>query len=235
MGRAAALIFSREGANVVIADIDNLGGAELVKEIKTLGGEATFIKTNISNVREVQEMIDRTVELYGQLDCALNNAAVEGDIGLTHEYPLDSWDRVMKVNLKGTWHCMKYEITQMLKQGSGAIVNTSSTMGLLGGPHMSIYTASKHAILGLTKTAAIEYARSGIRINALCAGTMDTPMIKRVRAQNPNEETKQIEDTPLGRQADPKEVAEVAVWLCSNAASFITGHAMSADGGYVCQ
>ena len=123
----------------------------------------------------------------------------------------------------------------MLKQGSGAIVNTSSTMGLLGGPHMSIYTASKHAILGLTKTAAIEYARSGIRINALCAGTMDTPMIKRVRAQNPNEETKQIEDTPLGRQADPKEVAEVAVWLCSNAASFITGHAMSADGGYVCQ
>ena len=180
-------------------------------------------------------MIAGAVEAYGRLDCALNNAAVEGAITLTHEYPMESWSQVMGVNLKGTWLCMKYEIPQMLKQGGGAIVNTSSTMGLLGGSHMSVYTASKHAIVGLTKTAAIEYAKSGIRINAVCAGTMDTPMIERVRALNPEEEAQQIEDTPLGRAADPKEVAEAAVWLCSDAASFVTGHAMSADGGYVCQ
>ncbi len=235
MGRAAALIFAREGAKVVIADVDVQGGEGVAEEIGESGGEAVFAKTDISKPSDVRTMVDRAVETYGRLDCALNNAAVEGAIALTHEYSMESWAEVMGVNLKGTWLCMKYEIPQMLKQGGGSIVNTSSTMGLLGGSHMSVYTASKHAILGLTKTAAIEYARSGIRINAVCAGTMDTPMIERVRALNPEEEAQQIGDTPLGRAADPKEVAEAAVWLCSDAASFVTGHAMSADGGYVCQ
>ncbi len=180
-------------------------------------------------------LVDSVVSTYGRLDCAFNNAGIEGIIAPTADYTEESWDRVIDVNLKGVWLCMKYEILQMLKQGNGAIVNTASFMGLVGPQGTPAYCASKGGIIQLTKTAALEYATKGIRINAVCPGVIRTPMLERVTGGKPEFESQFTALEPMGRMGAPGEVAEAVVWLCSDAASFVTGSSMVVDGGYVAQ
>ena len=233
IGRAVAKRFAREGARVIVADIDSEGGADTVRMIKEANGEATFVRADASSTEEVQAMVDKTIETYGRLDYAHNNAGKEEPPAPTHEYPEEGWDRLVGLDLKGVWLCMKYEIPHMLKQGGGAIVNTSSMVGLVGSPNASAYVAAKFGVMGLTKTAAVEYAKSGIRVNAVCPGPIQTPRGERIRARDPVGMDKELEQLPIGRMGQPEEVAEVVVWLCSDAASFVTGHGVSVDGGFV--
>jgi len=235
IGRATAQIFAREGAKVVVADVVVAGGEETVRLIKAAGGEATFVKTDVSQPAEAEAMVKKTIETYGQLDCAFNNAGIEGVIQPTVDYGEAHWDRVLAINLKGVWLCMKYELQQMLRQGSGAIVNTASVAGLIGLPGFSAYVAAKHGVNGLTKTAALEYAKVGIRVNAVCPGAIRTPMFERGVRDNPGIEEQTVAMEPIGRMAAPEEVGEAVVWLCSDAASFVTGLPMAVDGGWVAQ
>ncbi len=235
IGQATAQIFAREGAKVVVADVLVEGGEETVRLIKAAGGDAIFVKTDVSRPAEVEAMVKRAVDTYGRLDCAFNNAGIEGALQPTSEYDEAMWDRVISINLKGVWLCMKYEIPQMLKQGSGAIVNTASAAGLVGVQGLSAYTAAKHGVNGLTKTAALEYAKSGIRINSVCPGGVDTPMVRRVFGNNPQFAEAAAAVEPVGRLAQPAEIGEAVVWLCSEAASFVTGLPMAVDGGMVAQ
>lgn len=234
IGRSIALAFGREGARVVAADILVEGGEETVRLVKEAGGEAIFVKTDVSSAAEVEALIDRTLESYGRLDYACNNAGIEGVLALTADYPEEIWRRVLDINLTGVWLCMKNEILQMLKQGGGAIVNMSSILGLVGYANASAYVAAKHGLIGLTKTAAIEYATQGIRVNAVCPAFIETPMLKRAGLlDNPEFYRAVVELHPVKRLGTPEEVAEAVVWLCSDAASFVTGHALLVDGGYV--
>jgi NAD(P)-dependent dehydrogenase (short-subunit alcohol dehydrogenase family) len=235
IGRATAQIFAREGAKVVVADIGVEGGEETVRLIKAAGGEAVFIKSDVAQAADVKAMVKKTVETYGRLDCAFNNAGIEGVVRPTVEYGEADWDRVIGINLKGVWLCMKAELQQMLAQGSGAIVNTASVAGLVGLPGFSAYVAAKHGVNGLTKTAALEYAKAGIRINAVCPGAIRTPMFERGARDNPGIEEQVVAAEPVGRMAAPAEVGEAVVWLCSDAASFVTGLPMAVDGGWVAQ
>ncbi len=235
IGRATAQVFAREGAKVVVADIVIEGGEETVRLIKTAGGDATFIRADVSQPVDVEGMVKKAVDTYGRLDCAFNNAGIEGVIQPTADYGEEHWNRVLAINLKGVWLCLKYEILQMLKQGSGAIVNTASVAGLVGLPGFSAYVAAKHGVSGLTKTAALEYARSGIRVNAVCPGAIRTPMFERGVRDNPGMEEQVVAMEPIGRMAAPEEVGEAVVWLCSDAASFVTGLPMAVDGGWVAQ
>ena len=232
IGRATALTFANAGAKVVVADIGVQGGNETVRMVKEAGGEAIFVKADVSNADEVEALMDKAVESYGRLDCAFNNAGVAGATASTADYTEDEWDRVIAINLKGVWLCMKYEIPQMLRQGGGAIVNTSSLAGLVGYPNWPAYNASKHGVAGLTKTAAIEYGRAGIRVNAVCPGVIHTPMVDE---DLDFDYAPLLASHPIGHLGMPEEVAEAVVWLCSDAASFVTGHTMSVDGGYVAQ
>ena len=233
IGKASALAFAREGARVVVADVNAAGGEETVRLIQDTGGEAAFVRADVSQAGPVEAMVQHAVSVYGRLDCAFNNAGVSGGRGLIHEYSEDDWDRVTGINLKGVWLCMKYEIIQMLTQGSGAIVNAASVMGLVGGSRSPAYGASKHGVVGLTRTAAVAYAQSGIRVNAVCPGYIRTPLIEQGALADPGGEERIIARHPVGRLGTPEEVAETVVWLCSDAASFVTGHAMAVDGGYV--
>lgn len=235
IGRATAQIFAREGAKVVVADVGVEGGEETVRLITAAGGEAIFVKTDVSNSAEVEALIKQTVETYGRLDCAFNNAAIEGDLQPTSDYDETMWDRVLSINLKGVWLCMRAEIRQMLSQGGGAIVNTASVVGLVGLQGMSAYVAAKHGVVGLTKTAALEYAKQRIRVNAVCPGGVDTPMLKRLFGENPQAAEAVVATEPIGRLAQPTEIGEAVVWLCSDAASFVTGLPMAVDGGWVAQ
>ena len=231
IGRAAALAFARAGARVVVSDVDPGKGAETVQMMPT---PATFIQADISVTSQVEHLIRKAVDFYGRLDCGFNNAAIEGAIARLHEYPDTVWDRIIQVNLKGTWLCMKYELRQMLKQGKGAIVNTSSTAGLVGSRGgMSAYIASKHGVLGLTRTAAVEYGAKGIRVNALCPGAVQTPMTERLLGADPERAERMAQFIPMARFGTPDEVAEAAVWLCSDAASYVNGLALPIDGGYL--
>lgn len=233
IGRAAALAFAREGAAVVLADISAQGGRETALEIRGAGGEGTFVKTDVSQAAEVEALFETIFDAHGRLDCAVNNAAIIGHSALTAECTEESWDRVLAVNLKGMWLCMRREIAQMLKQGGGAIVNLSSVSGMRGLEGFPAYAASKGAILQLTRTAAIEYSKLGLRINAVCPGTIRTPMVEGVIAEKPELEQEFLALHPIGRIGRPEEVAEAILWLCSDEASFVTGHALAVDGGYL--
>ncbi|MBI2830744.1 MAG: SDR family oxidoreductase [Chloroflexi bacterium] len=231
IGRASALAFAREGAKVVVVDVDSRGGEETVRLIKESGGDAFFIKTDVSKSAEVQAMVDKTVATFGRLDCAHNNAGVETALKLTADLSEEEWDRLMNINLKGVWLCLKYEIPQMLKQGKGAIVNTASVAGLRGRERRADYVTSKHGVVGLTKVAALDYARNGLRINAVCPGLTRTALVERIFEHSPAVEEESKTRLPIGRLGTPEEIAQAVVWLCSDAASFVTGHAMVVDGG----
>jgi NAD(P)-dependent dehydrogenase (short-subunit alcohol dehydrogenase family) len=235
IGRATALTFAREAAKLIIADMNVDGGQQTVHMITEQGGEAIFVKTDVSKAVEVQALISKAVETYGRLDCAHNNAGISGGgRALTAEYLEETWHHVIAVNLTGVWLCMKYAIPQMLHQGGGVIVNTASVAGLIGGAGNSAYDASKHGVIGLTKTAALEYAKQGIRVNCVCPGYIQTPMTAR-GMNDPERMARIIASEPMGRVGTPEEVAEAVVWLCSDAASFVTGHTMTVAGGYVAQ
>jgi len=232
IGRDSALLFAREGAKVVVNDVLVKEGQETVNMIKQAGGEAVFVKADVSSAADVQAMVDKIVETYGSLDCALNNAGVQPTGRLFTENAEEDWDRIIDINLKGVWLCMRYEIPQMLKQGKGTIVNISSMLGLVGRERRSIYTASKHGIVGLTKVAALEFANQGIRVNAVCPGVVRTGLFERLVAPNPELLASFLRMIPMGRVSTPEEIAEAALWLCSDASSFVTGIAMPVDGGY---
>ena len=233
IGRATALVFAREGAKVVVADIVVTGGEETVRLIKAAGGEAVFIKADVSKAAEVEALVKKTVETHGRLDCAFNNAGIEGEVAQTPNCTEEN--STIAINLKGVWLCLKYEIPQMLKQGGGAIVNTASVAGLVGFQGIPAYVASKHGVAGLTKTAALEYAKAGIRVNAVCPGVIHTPMVERAFRASPQMAEAAIAMEPVGRLGKPEEIAEAVVWLCSDAASFVTGLPMVVDGGLVAQ
>jgi NAD(P)-dependent dehydrogenase (short-subunit alcohol dehydrogenase family) len=236
IGRASALALAREGAKVVVADVNGPGGSETVSLINKAGGQALFVQADVSRSSQVEEMVRAAVKAYGKLDCAFNNAGIEGTPALTADYPEEVWNRVLAINLTGMWLCMKYEIPQMLAQKSGAIVNCASILGQVGFATAPAYVASKHGLLGLTKTAAIEYAARGIRINAVCPGFIETPMLERGGITTRPEVREQITALhPMKRLGRPEEVAHAVVWLCSEEASFVTGQALLVDGGYVAQ
>lgn len=235
IGRASALAFAREGAKVAVADVLFEGAGETVGLIESGGGQAIGIEADVSNAANVEAMVQKVIEAYGRIDCAFNNAGIEGQVASTEEYSEDIFDRVIDINLTGVWLCLKYEIPRMLEHGSGAIVNTASGAGLVGTPGLSAYVASKHGVVGLTKTAALEYAKLGIRVNAVCPGVIETPMVQRLSSGQPQMGEALVAAEPIGRVGQPEEIAESVVWLCSDAASFVTGHAMSVDGGFVAQ
>ena len=231
IGRAAALAFAREGARVAVSDVAAEGGDETVRLIKAAGGDACFVRADVSLETDVTAMVDETVRRLGRLDYAFNNAGVPGEQARTAEYSGETWARVLAVNLTGVWLCMKAEIPRMLVQGGGAIVNTASVAGLMGFPRHAAYTVSKHGVIGLTKTAALEYAREGLRINAVCPGYIRTGMTGPFLARDPGLEERVTRIEPIGRIGRPEEIAEAVVWLCSDSASFVTGQAMPVDGG----
>jgi NAD(P)-dependent dehydrogenase (short-subunit alcohol dehydrogenase family) len=237
IGKATALAYAREGAKVVVSgrNVENL--AETVREIREAGGEAVFFKVDVARADEVKAMVEFTVETYGSLDCAFNNAGgfylLGGGLKATAEIDEDDWDRIVSINLKGAFLCMKYELIQMLKQGSGSIVNNSSTDGIRGAVFMASYSASKHGVIGLTQTAALEYATKNIRINAVCPGWIQTRPVELRIKENPKTVEAMLAQEPIGRFGLPEEVAGAVVWLSSDAASFITGHSMAVDGGYM--
>lgn len=235
IGRATALTFAGQGARVVVADQNAEGGTETVSLINSSGGESVFIQANVANADSVETMITRTIASYDRLDYAHNNAGIEGSLERTAEYDEAGWTQVLEVNLKGVWLCMKYELKEMLARGGGAVVNTASGAGLIGVKRMPAYVASKHGVIGLTKTAALEYAKLAIRVNAVCPGVIATPMVERVSGNRPDVLEKMIAAEPIGRSGTPQEIADAVVWLCSDAASFVTGHAMTVDGGVVAQ
>ncbi|RLC97350.1 MAG: short chain dehydrogenase [Chloroflexi bacterium] len=235
IGRAAALAFAREGAKVVIADVLVEGSRETVSMIQRSGGQAVALETDVTRAEQVEAMVKGAVAAYGRLDCAFNNAGVGGARAPTAEHTEEDWDRIIRVNLKGVWLCMKYEIPQMLEQGGGVIVNTASVAGLVGFNGTPAYVASKHGVVGLTKAAALEYAQSGIRVNAVCPGVIHTPMIDRTVSKLPHMAEVYRKMHPMGRLGEPEEIAEAVVWLSSDAASFVTGHAMAVDGGLTVQ
>jgi NAD(P)-dependent dehydrogenase (short-subunit alcohol dehydrogenase family) len=231
IGKATAIAFARRGAKVVVADW--LEEPSTIKEIEAEGGTAVFVKCDVSKSKDVSELVNKAVKAFGRIDFAVNNAGIEGETAPTHECTEENWDKTININLKGVWLCMKHELTYMLKQGKGAIVNTASVAGLIGFPGLPAYVASKHGIVGLTKTAALENAKTGIRINAVCPGVIRTAMIDRITGKDKTVE-KQFENMePVGRMGEPEEVAEAIVWLCSDSASFITGHALAVDGGWI--
>lgn len=236
IGRASSLCFAEEGAKVVIGDIDVKGGEETARMIRSAGGDAIFVRCDVSNIQDAKNMVERTVEEYGRLDCAFNNAGIEGVNAPVAEYPDEIWDKAIGVNLIGVYHCMKYEIEQMLKNGGGSIVNNSSILGLVGFAQASAYVAAKHGVLGLTKTAAIEYATKGIRVNAVCPGFITTPMLERGGIMTNPELMKFVTDLhPMKRMGKPEEIAESVIWLFTEASSFVTGISLLVDGGYLAQ
>lgn len=231
LGRASALAFGRAGARVIAADIDVQSGEETVQMIKSAGGEATFIKTDVSKSADVQNMVNKAVEIYGRLDYAHNNAGIMigGPVTAISE---EDWDRLMSINLKGIWLCMKYELLKMEPAHSGVIVNSSSLAGLIAAPMASLYATSKWGVNGLTKSAAIEYARSGIRINAVCPHSIKgTRMWMDTFTHDPELSARLTAAIPMGRDSTPEEQASAVIWLCSDEASFITGITLPVDGG----
>jgi len=235
IGRATAEAMAREGAKVVVAARGEKAGNQTVAAIRKAGGEATFVRCDVSQPDQVAALVDRAVKAYGRLDCACNNAGFEGERRLIHEVSEADWDTVMAVNLTGAWLCTKQEILAMLKTGGGSIVNVASANGLIGTPTFTAYTASKHGVLGLTKAAALEYAKEGIRVNAVCPGGVATPMFDRLYGVDTPKRRQVRQGHPLGREAKPDEVARAVVWLCSGKASYVNGASLSIDSGLTIQ
>lgn len=233
IGRATALAFAKKGAKVIVVDWKE--NTETIDLIKKSGGDALFIKCDVSKSSDVKAMISATIATFGRLDYAFNNAGIEGESAPTQDCSEENWDKTIGVNLKGIWLCMKYEIAEMLKHGKGAIVNCSSVAGLVGFAGLPAYVASKHGVIGLTKTAALEYAKDGIRVNAVCPGVIKTAMMDRLTGEKEEVEEKFISLEPMARMGKPEEIANAVVWMCSDEASFVTGHAMTIDGGFVAQ
>lgn len=231
IGRATALAFAREGAAVVVADVSEQGNQETARMIEELGGRALAVKCDVTRTEDVQAALSKTIEAFGRLDVAFNNAGVEQKKVATAELEEEEWDRIVDTNLRGVFLCMKYEIPLMLKQGGGAIVNTSSGAGVIGIKEGAAYSAAKHGVIGLTKSAALEYAQSNIRVNAVAPGYIDTPMMDRFTGGTAEGKEKVIAEEPIGRMGQPEEIANAAVWLCSDASSFVVGHALVVDGG----
>ncbi|MGZ3695483.1 MAG: SDR family oxidoreductase [Bdellovibrionota bacterium] len=235
IGRATAFAFAREGNKVVLADVSPAGEAVAAEIERTFGVPAIFLRCDVSKGADVERMVKTTVERFGRIDFAFNNAGIEGIPALTDECTEENWQRTIDINLKGVWLCMKYEIPVMLKQGMGAIVNCASIAGLIGFPSIPAYTASKHGVIGLTQTAALEYAKRNLRINAVCPGVIDTAMIERFTGQNAQKQAAMIAGEPVGRMGKPEEVADAVTWLCSSRSSFVTGHSLVVDGGWTAQ
>lgn len=233
IGRASALAFAQRGARVIVADMDAEGGSETVRRIGEAEGDARFLQVDVTDESQVDRLVNGCVDAYGRLDFAHNNAGIgEFRPRPLHETERVTFERVLAVNVIGVWLCLKYEARVMLRQGCGAIVNTASLAGLIGFPSHVAYTTSKHAVIGITRTAALEYARSGIRVNAVCPAFIRTPMVDGLVATDPNVTLERLAKMqPMGRIGTPEEVAEAVAWLCSDAAAFITGIALPLDGG----
>ena len=235
IGKATALAFAHEGAKVWITDVQEKEGLLLAEQIRMEGGLAFFHACDVSDAGQVEEMVAKAEERLGRLDFACNNAGIEPKTAATAETEEADFSRILDVNLKGVWLCMKYEIPCMLKQGGGAIVNISSIAGVVGFQGASAYVASKHGVVGLTKTAALEYAKQGIRVNAICPGIIQTPMIDRYTQGDEKIVNMLKQGVPMGRIGKPEEIASAVLWLCSSGAAFTTGHALVVDGGWVSQ
>ncbi len=231
IGRATALAFAREGAAVVVADISEQGNQETAHMIEELGGRAITVRCDVTRSEDVKAALDKAIEVFGHLDVAFNNAGSEQAITATADLTEEEWDRIVSINLRSVFLCMKYEIPLMLKQGGGAIVNTSSGAGVKGFKGQAAYVAAKHGVVGLTKDAALDYASSNIRINAVCPGIVDTEMMDRFTGGTAEGRDRVIAQEPIGRMGTPDEIAAAVLWLCSDAATFVIGHAMVVDGG----
>jgi len=232
MGLVTARSFAEAGAAVALADIDEKAARTAVDDLIAAGHRAIAVRCNVADEAEVAAMVDQTVEIFGRLDAAFNNAGIQSPAVETADASGAEFDRVIAVNLRGVWNCMKYELKQMRQQGSGAIVNCSSIGGLIGLPGRAVYHAAKHGVLGLTKSAALEYASRGIRINAVCPGTVDTPMVSAMLAKEADAMKEIMRDQPIGRLGRPEEIASAVLWLCSPGAGFVIGHALTVDGGF---
>src|SRR5258707_10602 len=234
LGLATAKAFAESGASVVFADWNEKAVQSAAKELADKGYKTRAIRCDVSDDAQVEAMVQQTVATFGRLDAAYNNAGVQNVLAETADSRRDDYDRVMAINLRGVWSCMKFELQQMRKQGSGAIVNCSSLGGLVGGAERGIYHAAKHGVIGFTKSAALEYATRGIRVNAVCPGLIWTPMVDQMVAGGQGEAMKAMEKSvPMQRVGRPEEIADAVLWLCSEAASYVTGHAISVDGGFI--
>jgi NAD(P)-dependent dehydrogenase (short-subunit alcohol dehydrogenase family) len=234
IGRATALAFAKQQASVVVADINRADGEETVNQITQAGGIATFILCDVTKDQDVKSLVDGTVETYGKLDIAFNNAGIEIEQSKLADGEEDVYDKIMDVNVKGVWRCMKYQIPAMLKQQSSSIVNTASIAGLGAAPKMSVYSASKHAVIGLTKSAAVEYGKKGLRVNAVCPAVIDTDMYRRAAELDPRKADYVKNLHPVGRIGQAEEIAAAVLYLCSDLAGFTTGVALPVDGGVTC-
>ncbi len=235
IGRATALAFAEAGARVAVSDVQDTAGEQIAREIRERGSEAVFIHADVSQASEASALIEKVLQRFGRLDFAFNNAGIEGEMATTVDCTEQNFDRVIAVNLKGIWLCMRSELEQMLKRGVGAIVNCSSVAGLVGFPQLPAYAASKHGVIGLTRAAALECGKSGVRINAVCPGAIRTPMLDRIMSSTADMNRQLVASEPIGRLGKPEEIGKAVVWLCSDDASFVTGHALAVDGGWVAQ
>jgi NAD(P)-dependent dehydrogenase (short-subunit alcohol dehydrogenase family) len=235
IGRAAAVAYAREGARVVVAGRRAAEGEETVRLLGAQGGEGFFVTTDVSKAAQVKELVERTLQKFGRLDFAFNNAGIEQEPTPLLEQDEETYDRVMDINVKGVWLSMKYEIPAMLRTGGGSIVNTSSSLGVVAMPGIEIYTASKHAVIGLTKSAAVEFGKQGIRVNAVLPAAIETDMLQRFIGENAETRSYIMGKHPIGRIGRSEEIAEAAIWLSSSKSSFVTGHSLLVDGGFTAQ